>query len=656
MRPTYPNLSPHVRRGLGHWLYSQIFSERIVGSGEAGIAAVNARRSAMQIRAALAANPKNLIMGIVATILLAGGVFLLNEAATVTTKLVAWAIANIVLLLRILQLSVRFNRQPRPDDETREWGLQITRLAMLSGALWGMTSWLFLPTTTIHQEAFIEIGIPMIVMGGAGAQASYRPLVSGFVLVVTAVFCAGLARIADRFHLLLALIEAVFPVCVLMFARDQERTVRAAIDLGFEKEALIRDLTIQHDTTKRAHQEAEKALQVAEKADRAKTRFLASATHDLRQPMHAIGLLVGLVRERALDQDVSSVFESIYELVQRMERLFIALLDLSKFDAGAVRVNLSNVVLDDVLEEIELSESPIAASKNLMLRVHRCSLCVRSDPALLNRMLRNLVENAIRYTERGRVVVGVRRGHGTIRLQVLDTGLGIARKDQERIFEEFVRCDAGLRSGKHGLGLGLSIVQRSAQLLGHRLSVRSELGRGSCFEIEMPRAETGSARAGFEEPPTSDHEAASLGGAFIALLEDEPESREAMALQLRQWGCHVAAAGSISGLLQELTDHLRAPDAMISDYRIDGMPVGLQAVAELRATLNASLPAMIVTGEAAAEDLALLRESGLPILFKPVAPADLRFNLLALLAASASCGAADSNCDMSGRAASLPTC
>jgi CheY-like chemotaxis protein len=239
---------------------------------------------------------------------------------------------------------------------------------------------------------------------------------------------------------------------------------------------------------------------------------------------------------------------------------------------------------------------------------------------------------------------------------VLDTGPGIAQKDQERIFEELVRCDAGLRSGHHGLGLGLSIVQRSAQLLDHRLSVRSQPGRGSCFEIEVPAGDSGSARAGLEQPPASDREAASLAGAFIALIEDDPESLEAMALQLRQWGCHVAAAGSISKLLQELADHLRFPDAIISDYRIDGMPVGLQSVAELRKTLNESLPAMIVTGEAAAEDLALLQDSGLPILFKPVAPADLRLQLVGLLASSQRPAVPEAGRAMAGLATSLPAC
>jgi len=350
--------------------------------------------------------------------------------------------------------------------------------------------------------------------------------------------------------------------------------------------------------------------------------------------MHTIGLLVGLVRERALDPDIRKMFDRIGELVERMERLFNALLDLSKFDAGAVQVNVSDIALNGLLEEIELSATPIATAKGLRLCVHRSNVIVRTDPVLLNRMLRNLVENAIRYTESGRVVMGARRGQGIVRVQVLDTGPGIARKDQQRIFEEFVRCDAGLRSGDHGLGLGLSIVQRSAQLLGHRLSVRSQAGRGSCFEIEMPEGDARRARAGFEEPAISEREAESLTGAFIVLIEDDPESLEAMVLQLRQWGCHVAAAGSVSMLLQQLTDHLRSPDAIVCDYRLDGMPVGLQIVADLRKALNESVPAMIVTGEAGAEELVLLHESGLPILFKPVTPAGLRRQLVALLASA----------------------
>jgi signal transduction histidine kinase/CheY-like chemotaxis protein len=619
----------------------QLFKGRATGEGAGDVVAADARRSAMQIRAALAANPRNLAVGIVGAVTIAVGIVLGNDASgsrgTVTAGV--WLATIVALLLRILQLSVRFNRQPRSDDEAHEWGRRITRHAMLAAGAWGATSWLFLPAPTIQQEAWVALTIAMVVMGGAGAQASYRPLVTGFVLALTVVFCAGLLKIGDRFHTLLALANTVFSGAVLMFARDQEKTVRAAIELGFEKEALLQDLTIQHGATKRAHQQAENALRVAEgaqraaeKADRAKTRFLASATHDLRQPMHTIGLLVGLVRERALDPDMHVMLDRIGELVERMERLFNTLLDLSRFDAGAVQVSLSDIVLNSLLEEIELGEAPIAAAKGLNLRVHRCGAVVRSDPVLLNRMLRNLVENAIRYTGSGRVVVGARRGHGFVRLQVLDSGPGIAQKDQERIFEEFVRCDAGLQSGDHGLGLGLSIVQRSAQLLGHRVSVRSQPGRGSCFEIEVPEGEIRSAHAGSEEPLISDHEAASLVGAFIALIEDDPESLEAMAQQLRHWGCHVAAAASLGDLLRDLTGHLRSPDAIISDYRLDGMPVGLRVVSELREALNESLPAMIVTGEAEAEDMVLLHASGLPVMFKPVTPAGLRRQLAALLA------------------------
>ena len=150
----------------------------------------------------------------------------------------------------------------------------------------------------------------------------------------------------------------------------------------------------------------------------------------------------------------------------------------------------------------------------------------------------------------------------------------------------------------------------------------------------MPEGDARSARTKLEEPAICDHEAPSLAGAFIVLIEDDPQSREAMALQLRQWGCHVAAAASASELLNDLTGHLRGPDAIISDYRLQAMPAGLQAVAQLREALNEPVPAMIVTGEAGAEDLILLQESGLPILFKPVSPADLRRELAALLSSN----------------------
>ncbi len=305
----------------------------------------------------------------------------------------------------------------------------------------------------------------------------------------------------------------------------------------------------------------------AERANAAKTRFLAAASHDLRQPMHAIGLLVGVLRTRLVEPGTQALADKAQQAVRTMEGLFGALLDISKLDAGAVTTRSEIVRLADTLERAERAYAPLASAKDLRFRARATTLCVRTDTALLDRIVGNLCVNAIRYTERGGVLLACRAREGRVVLRVYDSGIGIAPEHRAAIFDEFVRLNPKTGSDE-GLGLGLSIVKRSAELLGLDVTMDSRVGRGSRFDVWLPALPIGESSS----PVQLDRPSASprLEGLFVLAVDDEPDALQATALLLAQAGCLVATASNATTALAEAQRHLRPPDVLLTDLRFGG--------------------------------------------------------------------------------------
>jgi signal transduction histidine kinase len=362
----------------------------------------------------------------------------------------------------------------------------------------------------------------------------------------------------------------------------------------------------------------------AERANAAKTRFLASASHDLRQPMHAIGLLVGLLRERLAEQELRGLADKTHQAVQSMETLFGSLLDVSKLDAGAVKPQPQNFALNGLLQRIHETYAPLAAAKGIALKVRGRPAVVNTDEALLERLLGNLVSNAIRYTSQGGVLVASRRRGHDVLVQVFDTGLGIAAHQQDLVFEEFVRLDPS-RTGEQGLGLGLAIVKRTAALLGLRMGLRSVPGRGSVFEVQLPQVQTPVQVGPLVQLPPDVQGV--LAGAFVLVVDDDSRNREATTALLRHWGCLVSAAADATGALHELQQHLRPPDAVVTDFRLGPGADGIALIAQVRAQSDATVPALLVTAET---QLPQAVGANTQVLQKPVGAA----KLLAALAQS----------------------
>jgi len=354
----------------------------------------------------------------------------------------------------------------------------------------------------------------------------------------------------------------------------------------------------------------------AEAANMAKTKFLAAASHDLRQPMQALSMYATVLEQRVSDASALRVVHGIQLSVTTLERMFDSLLDISKIESGVIKPSVVAFPLMPIIERVAEGEGPIAAQKKLELRVVPTSASVQSDPALLERMLKNLVTNAIRYTERGKIVIGCRHlGRDRLRLDVIDSGIGIALEEQERIFDEYYQLSG---SSAQGLGLGLPIVKSLGGLLGHQVSVKSAPGRGSVFSIELARAPD-LAPAILAHPAP----AAALSRLKVVLVDDDVEIRDSMGLLLESWGCRYVAGGTLAEIEKQLRAQNITPDALIVDYRLTDAMSGVQVIERLRAAFGKQLPALIITGTANPSHLES-RAGGIPFAIKPIAPGRLR--------------------------------
>jgi signal transduction histidine kinase len=364
-----------------------------------------------------------------------------------------------------------------------------------------------------------------------------------------------------------------------------------------------------------ASQRLQEARGDAEAANIAKTKFLAAASHDLRQPMQALSMYASVLEKRLTDADALRVVHGIQLSVQTLEQMFDSLLDISRIESGVIAPNVVAFPLMPLIEHVVEAERPIAATKHLDIRIAHTSASVRSDPALLERMLKNLVTNAIRYTERGRIIIGCRRvGRERLRLEVVDSGIGIPTSEQQRIFDEYYQVGG---ASAQGLGLGLPIVRSLGELLGHAVAVRSAPGRGSVFSIELERAPDVAVTPSAVHSPI-----ASLSGANVVLVDDDVEIRDSMRLLLESWGCRYIGAATATEVEQKLRAQRVTPDALIVDYRLADSMTGLQAIDRLRAAFGKELPALLITGT---PNASLLQQfAGIPFAVKPVPPGKLR--------------------------------
>jgi CheY-like chemotaxis protein len=373
----------------------------------------------------------------------------------------------------------------------------------------------------------------------------------------------------------------------------------------------------------------------AESASQAKSRFLAAASHDLRQPMHALNLYLATLVAQDLPPQQRRLLGNVRDCARSLDDLFDGLLDISRLDADAVEPAIEVFDVALLLERICVQFSPEALEKGLDLAFdRRAEMLVQSDPALCERLLRNLVSNAVRYTDAGRVVLTCRRLGQQVCVTVHDTGRGIARPQHELVFEEFYQVGNASRDRGKGLGLGLSIVRRLALILGCPVRLRSVPGRGSSFRVCLPAATARLARAADTAMAAP---VASLRGLRVVVVDDEQAILDATRVLLEHWGCSVVAVASadaaIAALAAVTTDSGAAvvPDLLLCDYRL-AQGSGIDVIERIRDEFNDAIPAVLVTGDVIPESVRRRLDETLPVLHKPVTEAKLLSAMMEALA------------------------
>ena len=393
--------------------------------------------------------------------------------------------------------------------------------------------------------------------------------------------------------------------------------------IGFAK--ITRDIT----ERKRAEQalqasrdEAQDARRAAERADLAKSKFLAAASHDLRQPVQSLFFLLGFLRGQVSSARAARALGHAEEAMNALKSLLDGLLDVSKLDAGMVSPEVSTVQLRPLLEQVEAESRPLAEVKKLTLHMDCVDCAVETDPNLLARIIRNLVENAVRYTQAGTVSIRCQHAGDTIKIAVVDTGIGIRDDHIEDIFAEFVQIGNAERDRRQGLGLGLAIVRRLAHLLNHPLEVHSVVGSGSEFIIAVPLAtiQPMAQKPQLLEPVPS----ANAAGGLALLIDDDTMVLLALQTLFEEWGWRVIAAPCLQTAVERLDAEDASPQLVLSDYRLSGNLTGINVILNLHEQLCEPFTSVLLTGDTAAECKILAAKYGITVMHKPVTPAVLQ--------------------------------
>ena len=525
--------------------------------------------------------------------------------------LVAWCMAMLLISAISQLLATAYLRRPHEIEETLRWGRFFSIAMFANGLTWGVAAMLFFVPGSAALQVVLFVSIIGLCAGSISLLSYWLESYYAFIFPPLLLSALRLSLEGGVEYWSLAALVLMSLAILLLVGHSVRQSVLSAIRLGFENLDLVKQL----------HAEKE----IAENATRDKTLFLASASHDLRQPLHAMSLFADALEGRLQNPDDRLVLARLQDSLTAMRKLFNALLDISRLDAGIVEPQIKNFRLARLLERLHVDYAQQSRDKQLEWRCPLTDVVVRSDPVLLENLLRNLIGNAIRYTPQGYVAIACSEADGWVRIAIEDSGVGIPADKQAEIFREYRQLSNPAGDGAKGLGLGLAIVERLARLLDHRIELRSAPGKGSCFTVVLPM---GSASAlSMEEDGGSDKENAlgsDLTGMVVLVIDDQAPVLEGMKALLGSWGCETILAGSEEAALAAVRQAPRLPELIIADYRLREDRTGSQAIDRVRREFGELIPALIITGDTAPERLREAQASGHMLMNKPVPPARLR--------------------------------
>ncbi len=543
------------------------------------------------------------------------------HSVTGSTDIWCWA-----ALQALVGTAATLNRRllPPPTDppSTLAYARRVRILSLVAGVFWGTLA-LF-----VDPKYPLTLTIVMGMLGGmtAGAMVVYAAAwAMGVAFWLTATLPTVLVMLASPLLVmnLFGLATMVYVVAVATFGYFTAETTRRAIELGFENEGLVMRLRDQTQRALEARQLAEGAQAEAEEANRAKTVFLASVSHDLRQPLHALGLVLGALSRAGLSERQQALLGQAQASALATGDMLATLLDFSKVDAGVIKPHAQPFNLQQMFNRLATEMAPLAEAKGLVFRWRDTTAVMHADPALVELILRNLLLNAIRYTERGGVLLACRRRGGMASIEVWDTGVGIPDDQREAVFREFHQLGNPERDRNKGLGLGLAIVRGLAHAMALQVDLASRLGRGSVFSVRIPLSHDRWWPELDDLPEEPD-----LQGLRVLLIDDDEHVCAAMRDLLSAWGCWCEVAFNESEAAQRLI-HFE-PDVVLTDYRLRSHRTGLQALARVRGVLQREVPAAVITGDTGGDLVREAEAMGLTVLHKPVTAPRMQALLLAL--------------------------
>jgi signal transduction histidine kinase/CheY-like chemotaxis protein len=556
-----------------------------------------------QVKAQYRTLPPVLLMNLIVSSAL---LYVLWREVAHSTLLTWWFLLQLMSIIRTGNYYFSYRRAFTPSKVGRYASYLIIGSAV-SGVLWGASGILFFPTHELDYQIFI---LALLVGMGAGALSSLTTYLPAFL----AYFPISLLPIGMKFlsvgepiHLTIGLLTMIFVFALIYFGVNINRTIRNALTLRFENLALVEQLSEQKEA--------------AEIANIAKSKFLAVASHDLRQPLHALTLFTSILDESIKYPQVRLVVDKIQASVSSLQSLFNALLDISRLDAGAMQVEKTHFLVQPMLESLANEYDLLAQEKSLRIVWPDCPHGVYTDQTLLEQILRNFISNAIRYTKCGEIRVTCEATSNELRFSITDSGIGIPADQIEAIFTEFYQLENPERDRVKGLGLGLAIVQRTARLLGHVIDVKSQPGQGSTFSITVPQSAPIASTCVVGNIETADDIVADV---MFIVIDDEINIREGTQNLLALWGYKVITASDKDDALSKLRQQDLVPTGIIADYRLPEGQTGIDVIKAIHAEYAKDIPALIVTGDIAEDRLRAVAASGIQMLHKPVLPAKLR--------------------------------
>ncbi|MCG8313386.1 MAG: hybrid sensor histidine kinase/response regulator [Pseudomonadales bacterium] len=476
-------------------------------------------------------------------------------------------------------------------------------LGMLgTGCVWSAVPGFFMEGISTETFIFASIVIAGMVAATLPALAAYLPAYLCFafpLLIVLTYRYLSLDMAAN------GLLTLCYLVAVVVISGTINRLITQSITMDFKQRSLLEEVTL--------------AKEHAEHANVAKSRFLAAASHDLRQPLQALGLILESLRLRSKNQpEFEALVKQGLSSHNALSELFNALLELSRLEANQLEVQRTSFELYEVLNSIVVEYQTVASEKDLQLLLRGEACIVDTDPVMLGRVMRNLLTNALKFTDHGSVTVCIEPFPKTVNVSVIDTGIGIPCVEHERVFDEYHQVSNQARRREEGIGLGLSVVKKICALLNHEIKLVSELGKGSVFTVSLPY---GTRQISQASQPISD---AIIAGLNVWVVDDEPAVLAAVGSLLQDWQCKVSSATSIPELLKLLNESEQPPDFIISDYRIGEQGSGIDAIEALRSRLGKKIPGFLMSGDTDPRIVEDIESRGYLVLQKPVKPARMK--------------------------------